>query len=455
MSLFEDLKAFDKKEKISFHIPGHKGGSGLNKKFKGNAFHLDVTEFEETDDLQNPKGILLKAEERVAEIFDAGKSFFLTNGSTIGIHAALLASCRKGDKILVDRSCHKSVISAITLIGAKPVFVQQDFHKNMGIYSGMNPKTIKKVLSENPDAVGAVITSPTYYGVCSDISGIAAFLHNENKFLIVDEAHGAHFVFHDAFPKTAISQGADICIQSVHKTLGGLGQSSLLHVNKNSLIKDGEVKRALRTIQTTSPSYLLMTSIDNAVADAKDEKEKFDAIVSRVSELKAKVRKNSSVEFVDSRTIGKPQDILRLVADFRKVGISGQYASSILKEKGIYPEMADRYHVVFVITAANTKGELKTLEEELINFSKTKIESSADAQPQSLPDVNLDMIPQDAWYSDRESVAVEDAEGRISADIVSVCPPGAAVIVPGQVIDKKTIDYLKTMGVTEEIEVIK
>ncbi len=455
MTLLESIKAFNKKDRVSFHIPGHKGGKGLNRDFKENAFRLDVTEFNETDDLQAPNGILKEAQSRAASVFGAEESFYLTNGSSIGLQGAILASCKRGDKLLVDRSCHKSVIAAITLNGIIPIFMMSSFNQKMGLYEGFSSQQIKEAMEKEPDIKGAIITCPTYYGICSDISGISSLLHKENKFLIVDEAHGAHFSFSEAFPKSAMVQGADICIQSAHKTLPVLGQSSLLHISKNSLIDKKTVKRCLNMIQTTSPSYLLMTSIDQGIISMEKSKKKITRLVKRVLELKANIRHLGVLDFADSRTLNKPQDIFRISVDFRRCAIDGLKATEILKERmGIYPEMSDFSYVVFVVTSSNTLEDLNKLEKALKYFSKDKKEI-LEEKILLIPQIHLEYLPYEAWNMEYEEIDADDIEGRVSADIVSVCPPGAAILIPGQRITCEDAEYLKKMGNRDKIRVLK
>ena len=246
MSLLKDLKKFTKKEKISMHIPGHKGGRGIGAYFAKNIFKLDLTELDGTDNLQNPTGILKSAQNNTAGIFGAGQTHFLTGGSSLGLRAAILGTVRRGDKLLVDRLCHKSVISAITLGGIEPIFISPEFDSCMGIYTGISPEKLSCVLAENPDICGAIITSPTYYGICSDIGRISEILHSYNKFLITDEAHGAHFTFSKRLPQTALSLGADICIQSAHKTLPALGQASYLHIADSQYVNSNRIVRVLK-----------------------------------------------------------------------------------------------------------------------------------------------------------------------------------------------------------------
>ncbi len=453
MALYEDLKQFRKKAKISFHIPGHKGGAGLNPDWVRDAFSLDVTEFEETDDLQHPAGILRDAQERAAKVFGAGASYYLTGGSSLGLQAAILAACKPGEKLLVDRTCHKAVASALVLAGCIPVFLSPEFDEERGIYTGISPANVKKMLEEEPEIAGMVLTSPTYYGICSPIREIAEILHEKDQFLLVDEAHGAHFTFHPALPESALSQGADGVIQSAHKTLPALGQTSLLHLGQDFRISKEKTVSSLRLLMTTSPSYLLMSSMDEAIVAMEREGQALLSILLReIAILKEAVREQGILDFEDRETLGCPQDGLRLVVDFRKSSLSGLDAATLLKEAyGIYPEMADSCHLVLIVTTSNTVEELQSLKEALLAIA-TPGKGNSSMPPLPMP--KMQCSPREAWMSKKEQVPLTEALGRISADTVAVCPPGAALLLPGQYIDEETLAYLSRAGMPEEITIM-
>lgn len=456
-SILKELKEFKKKDKISMHIPGHKGGRGLSAYFKRSAFEIDMTELCGTDNLQNPSGILKEAQNNCAKIFGAEESLFLTGGSSLGLRAVVLGCVPRGSKLIVDRTCHKSVISAIAIGQVEPVFVYPDFDQKRGIYLGVSAEEISRALAENPDAYGAVITSPTYYGVCSDVSAIAKFLHDKNKFLAVDEAHGAHFVFNKKkLPPSALALGADVCVQSAHKTLTALGQCSFLHIGTGAKIDKARLVRTLRLIQTTSPSYMLMTSLDEASRYMNTVgKIRLDALIKEIDKLKKEVMEKTSLVFADSISLGKPQDMSRIAVDFSPVEISGKDAEGILaQEFGIYAEMADERYVVFIPSAATTKKEIRELCEALCTLGSRRYKEFNRSNNISLPEINLAYPPSEAINMPFEEISVLNAVGRVSASVVSACPPGAAVLVPGQRIDKDSVDYILANGVADRIEVL-
>lgn len=455
-TLLKKLLQFRKKDKISFHIPGHKGGAGLSARYKNNAFAIDVTEFAETDDLQNPDGILAAAEARAAAAFGAQKSYYLTNGSSIGLHAAILGAAARGDKLLVDRSCHRAVIAAVVMGGLEPVFLTPAFDTERGISLGLSAQEVKRALAEHPDAVGAVITSPTYYGVCSDVKGIADTLHGLNKFLLVDEAHGAHFAFHQELPLTALELGADVCVQSVHKTLPAPGQTALLHIGQNARCSTARIERALRILQTTSPSYLLMAGIDEAVHFmAQNGEKELGRILDRVIHIRTRLGVINKLSCINEADINRPLDLTRLVVNFEKIGLSGTEAAALLKEDyGIYPEMADDKNVVFVITVSNTYKDLDALEKALDEISYMDLSAAPPAPVPPLPAVTLSLLPQRAWEAEQMLIPVREAVGKICAEIVAACPPGAAILVPGQEIGQTAVDYLLAQTDIQYVHVV-
>ncbi|MBQ4145782.1 MAG: aminotransferase class I/II-fold pyridoxal phosphate-dependent enzyme [Clostridia bacterium] len=455
MSLFDDLKNFRRKDKISFHIPGHKGGIGLERRWMTDIFSIDVTEFDETDDLQNPTGILKVAQERAAAAFGAYKTFFLTNGSSIGLEASIIGTLKPGDKILLDRTCHKSVISALVLSGAIPVFLSPIWDDGLKLYTGISANSIKEHINKNPDIKGVLITSPSYYGICSDILPISDIIHKAGKFLIVDEAHGAHFCFNKNLPSSALSQGADIVIQSAHKTLPALGQCSFLHLNNSPYINSKRIEEALRLLQTTSPSYILMSALDmSAIKMSETGDALLSELIFNIQKLKKEVITNTCLSFIDKSSIRAIQDETRIVTDFHRTIYTGYDAAKILKDKyGIYPEMADENYVVFIATISNAKKDIVALKNALIELGKEQSDAPCKkGMPLPVPDIKIP--PRDAWMSDKKQVSYKDALGKIAAEIVSVCPPGAALLVPGQLIDEKTIEYFDYSDIQKQILII-
>lgn len=444
VSLYQALKNFRKKDAVSFHIPGHKFGRGLSRDFRRHGFSIDVTEFSETDDLQNPIGILDQAQRHAAEAFGAGRSFFLTNGSSSGIQAGVLACCKSGDRLLVDRTCHRSVLEGLLLIGAEPVFLSPAFDGSLGVYTGITEDMVEKALAENPDVVGLVVTCPTYYGVCAPLREIGEILHKKGKFLMVDEAHGPHLSFGEGLPSPALEQGADLCVQSTHKTLSALGQTALLHLGKEGLIPQEAVEESLAVLRTTSPSYLLMASMDEAILQMeKRGKAVIANLIREIGVLKQDLESRTPIRFLDERAHHMGQDGLRLAVDVRGLGVSGYEAAEILKQKnGIYPEMADDGYVVCVVTVGNTPKEIRALKSALLALARDPDKAVTGQGERPLPEILMKRSVREAWLCEKERVSVKACVGRISGEIVAICPPGAPILVPGQEITPQVAERL-------------
>nr|QGT51287.1 lysine decarboxylase [uncultured Firmicutes bacterium] len=456
--LYDSVKQFVKKDAIRFHMPGHNGGTGLSPRLKRDFFRLDVTEFEETDNLLAPQGVLKDAQVRASKVFGAGQTYFLTCGSTVGLEAMILGACPKGSSLLIDRNCHRAVISALILGEITPVFLYPEWDADNHVWRGFTRAQVERALSEHPECAGALITSPTYYGVCSEIQEIAALLHEQKKFLLVDEAHGAHFAFCDALPRTALEQGADACVQSLHKTLPAIGQSALLHIGKNAIVSYENIERSLRLLHTTSPSYPMMTGMDEAIKTMQGKGAKhLRTLIQKCEDIKTKIRILNHLTVTDEATLDCPQDALRLVIGFEKLGISGRSAAKVLQEQyGIYAEMADSHYVVFIISAGNTEKELDLLESALEELAT---EQPADVQPQPLdlllPPIDLALTPSAAFHAPRERRSLSKAEGRICAELIASCPPGAAAVLPGQRLTAEVLHYLQRQEGVTELSVVK
>ena len=261
-TLYDRLKEYGRSDYYGFHMPGHK----RNLTLLGEAFPygIDITEIDGFDDLHHAEGILKSAQERAARVYHGEETHFLINGSSVGILSAIAGVTRRGDTILVARNCHKSVYHAIEMNGLNPVYLTPGFHTSVQMNTEISPQAVRKALTENPKIRAVVIVSPTYDGVVSDVEAIAEAVHEKGIPIIVDEAHGAHFGFHPYFPENANKKGADIVIHSLHKTLPSLTQTALLHMNGN-FVNRGKVRRYLHMLQSSSPSYVLMASIDFCV----------------------------------------------------------------------------------------------------------------------------------------------------------------------------------------------
>ena len=455
-----------------FHMPGHKLAKGIPQELTQNLLQLDVTEVEGTDNLHYPEGIIKQAEELAAKAFGADKTFFLVNGSTCGIQAAIMSVCARGQKIIISRDSHKSVVSGLILSGAEPIFVYPEYNCEFGITEAISAKSIEKSLLENPDAVAVLITRPNYYGICSDIEEISSIVHSHNKLLIVDEAHGAHLVFNSQLPPSALQHGADICIQSAHKTLPAVTQGAYLHVKGNRIDLE-RLKFNLTMLQTSSPSYIIMSYLDIARELMDTEgKARLDALIDNVEWFKHEIENYDTYKVLSKKHIGNmdlkaSHDTTRLVISVSRLGISGYYAEKILREKFMTQvEMADNENLVFITTIADNHETFTRLLEVMkglaeMNFQtdfvrtnqQSDISESASvysgdvshAEKFIYNGLSMKKLPYEAYAAQKEELPLEKGKGRICAEIVTPYPPGIPILYPGEIIEQHQIQYIMSI----------
>lgn len=426
MGLYERLKAYGKSDYYGFHMPGHKRNKELLQ--VNLPYEIDITEIHGFDDLHDAKGILREAEERAAGLFHGEETHFLVNGSSVGILSAILGSTERGDQILVARNCHKSVYHAIELGGLCPIYLYPEEEKS-GLYGVLTPETVSEALEQNADARCVVIVSPTYDGVVSDVEGIAEVVHEKGIPLIVDEAHGAHFGFHSYFPENANQQGGDIVIHSVHKTLPSLTQTALLHINGNRVDRQ-KVRKYLRMLQSSSPSYVLMASIDACMDFLEREGEKsFDTYVHHLTQLRDGLKEMKHLQLVESQWYDKS----KIVVSSRHTELTGpQLADRLRWDYHLESEMAAGYYVVLMTSVGDRKEGFERLEKALKELDATLTVSEGEQPFYPLP-------------------RGQKGKDRIATDYICLYPPGIPVVVPGEEMTQEVVSYLeihKALGCT-------
>ena len=361
------LKASGSRPHAPFYAPGHKLGKGAAASLRDlmglEALKMDLPELPELDNLFAPAGVIHASQDLAAEAFGADHTYFLANGSTCGIEAAILATCGPGDKIIVPRNAHRSVIAGLVLAGAMPVFVEPEYSPELGLALGISSDAIATALRHHPESRAVLLVSPTYHGICSDLTTIADRVHAHNIPLLVDEAHGAHFAFHPHLPETALNQGADLVVQSTHKVLGALSQASMLHTQGNR-INSSRLQAALQLTQSTSPSYLLLASLDAARQQMATAGQQF---LAKTLELSREMRSGLSPltpvtaispEDVSSYASVKELDLTRLTVDVSGLGMTGLEADEILHgEHGVTAELPELRHLTFIISLGNTPAD--------------------------------------------------------------------------------------------------
>lgn len=443
-SLLERLMQYAKNAPYPFHMPGHKGGK------KGafiNPFSFDITEIEGFDNLHHAEEILLEAQKKCAKTFGAEESFFMVNGSTGGMIAAVLSVCQKDDKVLIARNCHKSVYSGLTFSGAVPVYVMPEWIEEYSMFGGISPKKIEEAFEKEKTIKAVVITSPTYEGFVSDIEKIAEIVHKNNAVLIVDEAHGAHMGFSDYFPKTALQCHADIVVQSMHKTLPALTQTALLHVQGKRADRQ-KLKQTLAMVQTSSPSYVFMASMDKCreLLD-KEGKTLFQFYVSCLKGFRKKAEQFKNT-FLIGEEIKKKYGIFDV--DLGKLVFVNQYLSGqqlqreLLKSYHIQLEMNGFYHVLAMTSIADTKEGFSMLYEALEKIEHSiQLKEKLEKKQISFFVPQMKYTPFEAFSKQREACILENSAGKVCAQSIIAYPPGIPIAVEGEVITDKLLCLIK------------
>jgi len=458
--IVDEVKACIASEHLSFHMPGHKGGRGappLALDLIGSkTFWADVSEVGDFDYLHDPHGNLLRSMRLTSEIFGADHSFFLINGSTAGNIAALLTTVQDGDQIVISRASHRSVFAGITLAGASPVYLMPEYCPSVDSYLGFQPAVLREILQTATGVKAIHLTRPNYYGWCFELSPFVEVAYSRQVPLIIDEAHGSHFAFHPSFPTTSLSQKVDIAVQSIHKTLGSLTQSSIMHLNSRC-IQASRLQETLSMIQSSSPSALLLLSLDAAIARMAAEG---IALMERAIGFSDKARKR--INTIDGlycygdELIGlcglSDFDPTKLVIDFSGLGITGFDAARRLKlDHRIGVELADFRRIVCSVTLADTDEDVSHLVGSLCTIAgdcRGRFDRPAGVATQtSIPHLpRMVLTPRQARRCAERDVAFDKAVGAISAEYVIPYPPGIPILVPGEAIDLELLEYLRALG---------
>ena len=434
-TLYSELKKYSNSDYYPFHMPGHKRrGIGEICEAAGEAkipYGIDITEIEGFDDLHHARGILKTAQERAAKVYGADETHFLVNGSTVGILSAICGITKKGDTILVARNCHKSVYHAIYLNELNPLYLYPRFDEETHLSAEIEPQRVAEALEEHPQIRAVVLVSPTYDGVVSDVAAISEAVHARGIPLIVDEAHGAHFGFHRAFPPNSNRLGADVVIHSVHKTLPSLTQTALLHINGN-LVNRRRIAEYLDMLQTSSPSYVLMASIDSCVELLeKRGSGAFESYVKNLTELRNSLKELSHLKIIET---GK-YDPSKVVISVKNADItSKELYEMLLSEYHLQMEMTGGTYVLAMTSMGDTKEGFERLTNALFSIDNKIGSDTVDIigkQPR-LPAVLKISEAEDLPEEKRRRLAWKDAAGFISLEYAYLYPPGSPLIVPGE-----------------------
>lgn len=453
MPLVEALQLYNEDRPAYFCIPGHRYERGVSSQWlpieDRQFLQYDLTEAHGLDDLHQPSAAIKEAQELAADLFGAVHSFMLVNGTTCGIEAMIMAAAGPNEEILIPRNAHKSVMMGLIMSGAKPVYVMPEWIDPWCICGGITPAKIEAKLKQHPDVRATVVVSPTYYGLCSDLRSIAGICHEREIPLLVDEAHGAHLYFSDMFPDGALQQGADVSVQSFHKVTGALTQSSMLHIGSGRISAD-KMQSHLQIVQSTSPSYLLMSSIDAARYElAVDGKTMVEKAAAYSNYTRAAIREVEGISCLGAEVINQygicGLDQTKLTLSAAELGISGfELRQQLFELYNVDTELADEHNVLAIITYANEKKELERLVQGLRSIAEQKQENKAietiiGAHSIFIPPMS--MTPREAYFSKKRRIPWSQAQGKIAGEPIIPYPPGIPVLYPGEMINSEVWNY--------------
>ncbi|MEM8828796.1 MAG: aminotransferase class I/II-fold pyridoxal phosphate-dependent enzyme [Cyanobacteria bacterium P01_G01_bin.19] len=455
LPLLNALKKLANKPHAAFYAPGHKQGKGSGAEIlellSQNVFKADLPELPELDNLFAPEGVIETAQNLASSTFGADKTWFLVNGSTCGIIAAILAVCGEGDKIILPRNIHQSAIAGLVLSGAIPIFINPEYDSQEELAYNVTVDAVKQALTEHPDTKAVMMLHPTYQGICSDLKAIADLAHQYNIPLLVDEAHGAHFAFHPDLPPSAMSVGADLAVQSTHKVLSAMTQASMLHLQGDRICPQ-KIAKALQLVESTSPSYLLLASLDAARHQMATQGKK---LMDKTLQLTIEAR--NKIAEIPYLSILKPHsqpgcnylDPTRLTVNVSQLGITGFAADKILHEQlNVTCELPLLQHLTFIISLGNTPEDIHNLVRSLGKLSQFPNSPVSQSPNPTIPQSpNPRISPRQAYFASTETVTLKESCDRLCGELICPYPPGIPVLMPGEIITHKAIAYLQQIVV--------
>lgn len=457
--LFTALRQHAERNPLQFHIPGHKKGAGMEEEFRAfigdNALSIDLINIAPLDDLHRPSGIIKEAQELAADAFGADYTFFSVQGTSGAIMTMILSVCAPGDKIIVPRNVHKSIMSAIIFAGAKPVFVSPSMDHKLGIAHGITIHSVKRALEKHPDAKAVLVINPTYFGISANLEEIVELVHTYDIPVLVDEAHGVHIHFHEKLPLSAMQAGADMAATSVHKLGGSLTQSSVLNIKKGRVNPD-RVQSIISMLTTTSTSYLLLASLDAARKQlALHGREMAEKAMGLAQYARKEINLIPGLYCFGEDILGTEAtydyDPTKLTIHIAELGLTGYEVENWLREHwNIEVELSDMYNILCLITPGDTMENVDNLIKALRELANLPANKEAKGNVVvKIPGIpHLSLSPRDAFYADTETIPLKEAAGRIIAEFIFVYPPGIPILLPGEVISQENIDYI-----VEHIEV--
>lgn len=450
MPLQEALLTYRKDRIVSFDVPGHKQGKGnlKLKEFLGDAcMSVDVNSMQCLDNLCHPVSVIKEAQELAADAFHASHAFFMVNGTSSAVQAMILSVCKRGDKLIMPRNVHRSAINTLVLSGIVPVYVDPGIHPTLGISLGMKREDVRRAMEQHPEAKAILVNNPTYYGICSDLKAIVNMAHEAGMKVLADEAHGTHFYFGKDMPISAMDAGADMAAVSTHKTGGSLTQSSILLAGKQ--MDAGYIRQIINLTQTTSASYLLMSSLDITRWYLANEGEQiYHKVVALANYGREEVNAIDGY-YAFSRELRNADDIYdvdptKLTIHTRGIGLAGKEVYDILRDDfDIQIEFGDIGNILAVISVGDRVQELERLIGACNEIARLHARDVKAIHMDEYIDPIIEMTPQDAFYAESRTIPLRKAANEISAEFVMCYPPGIPLIAPGELITEELIEHIE------------
>lgn len=452
--LFRAVMNHVERQPIQFHIPGHKRGRGMETTFQQfvgpNALAMDLINIAPLDDLHRPTGAIKRSQELAARAFGADATYFSVQGTSTAIMTMVLATVKPGEKILLPRNVHKSVLTAVMLADARPVFLHPEMDGHLGIAHGLSVETVQQGLAEHPDAKALLVINPTYFGIAADLVRIVDLAHQHEVIVLVDEAHGVLTGFHEALPPSAMQAGADLAATSVHKLGGSMTQSSVLNVQAGR-VDPRHVQVVMGMLTTTSTSYLLLASLDVARRElALHGHDRIEHAMALAERARNAINQIPGLYCVGREILKSSAtfalDPAKLTVSVKDLGIRGYDVERILRESyNIEVELSDLYNILCIVSWGDTQGDVDCLVEALREISDIYRDRPGHPHVQvHYPAMSeLKMSPRQAFYAKTETVPLRASIDRVIAEMIMVYPPGIPILLPGEVVTAENLDYIE------------
>ena len=447
--IYEALERFEKMRVVPFDVPGHKRGRGnpeLTALLGETCMRMDVNSMKPLDNLCHPVSVIADAERLAAEAFGAAHAFLMVGGTTSAVQSMVLSAAGRGEKIILPRNVHRSVMGALVLCGAVPVYVNPASDRELGIPLGMRVEDVRRAIEENPDAKAVFVNNPTYYGICSDLRSIVKLAHEHGMLCLVDEAHGTHFYFGDRLPVSAMAAGADMAAVSMHKSGGSLTQSSILLIG--GALSPGYVRQIINLTQTTSASYLLLSSLDISRRNlALRGREAFAKVAELAEYAREEINRIGGYYAFGDELVNRDSvyafDPTKLSVHTLDIGLAGIEVYDILRDEyDIQIEFGDLGNMLAYLSIGDRKQEVERLVSALADIKRRYQKDKTGMLSQEYIPPRVVMTPQESFYAPKEQLPIQETEGRICSEFVMCYPPGIPILAPGEEITDEIIEYI-------------